>query len=372
MDDPAVAAEAPSAAEAAHFLRRFADLMSNGHNANFLLRAAELLEDLSARSSAASDEEQLLRYKYETLTQHTDQLEADCERLKGDIDGHVSVAGLILTERDTLRATLEAREAELLDAIGALQREQDQSATQSQTHEGAVAELRVAFDQERLALTAAADVSAREIDQQRRVYEREHVELSAELKRREQEIVGLRSGFDRERQELQSQLKSREDALAALRVESGRESVSLRKQIETLEAKRAELRSSFERISQLGVEPEQQAVDRVEPTRPGDQQGHSPVRTVDRLLPAAESSAVVPKETLRQARAQFEFLAKESIRRGDIATQAMCELGAHTLQIALAADESAEASPIGQMALSILSLSDLNSPAGAESERSAG
>ena len=363
MNDPAVAVAAPSAAEAVHFLRRFADLMSNGHNANFLLRAAELLEDLSARSSAASDEEQLLRYKYETLTQHTDQLEAECERLKGDIEGHVSVAGLILTERDTLKATLEAREAELLDVIGALQREQDQSATQSQAHEGAVAELRVAFDQDRLALMAAADVSAKEIEQQRRVYERERVELSAELKRREQEIVELRSGFEREREEMQSQLKSREDALAALRGESGRESASLRGQIETLEAKRAELRSSFERISQLRVEPEQQALDGFD---------LAPAVSGDRHLLTDRTSAVVPKETLRQARAQFAFLAEECIRRGDVATQAMCELGAHSMQQALIADEGADASPIGQMALSILSLSDPNSPAGAEVERSVG
>lgn len=366
MNDPAVAAEAPSAAEAAHFLRRFADLMSNGHNANFLLRAAELLEDLSARSSAASDEEQLLRYKYETLTQHADQLEAECERLKGDVEGHVSVSGLILAERDTLKAALEAREAELLDVIGALQREQDQSATQSQAHEGAVTELRAAFDHERLALIAAADVSAKEIEQQRRVYERERVELSAELKRREQEIAELRSGFDREREEMQSRLKSREDALAALRGESGRESAALREQIEALEAKRAELRSSFERISQLRVEPEQ-AGNRFEPGRAGDQQGHLPVLTVAPNLTVDQASAVVPKETLRQARAQFAFLAEECIRRGDVATQAMCELGAHTMQQALIADESADASPIGQMALSILSLSDPNSPAGAES-----
>ena len=80
----------------------------------------------------------------------------------------------------------------------------------------------------------------------------------------------------------------------------------------------------------------------------------------------------MPKETLRQARAQFEFLARECIQRGDVATQAMCELGAHTMQLVLAAEEGADASPIGQMALSILSLSDLNLPAGAESERSAG
>jgi chromosome segregation ATPase len=372
MNGPAVAAEAPSAAEAAHFLRRFADLMSNGHNANFLLRAAELLEDLSARSSAASDEEDLLRYKYETLTQHTDQLEAECERLKGDIEGHVSVASLILAERDTLKAALEAREAELLDVIGALQREQDQSASQSQTHEGAVAELRVAFDQDRLTLMAAADVSAKEIEQQRRVYERERVELSAELKRREQEIVELRSGFDREREEMQSRLRSREEALATLRAESGRESASLREQIETLEARRAELRSSFERISQLRVEPEQKALDGFDPGGRELQRDLASAPRGDRHLPTDQASAVVPKETLRQARAQFAFLAEECIRRGDVATQAMCELGAHTMQRALIADESADASPIGQMALSILSLSDPNSPAGAESERSVG
>jgi hypothetical protein len=80
----------------------------------------------------------------------------------------------------------------------------------------------------------------------------------------------------------------------------------------------------------------------------------------------------VPKETLRQARAQFEFLARECLLRGDVATQAMCELGAHAMQLALAGDESADASPIGRMALNILSLSDPESPARAESGRSAG
>jgi hypothetical protein len=44
---------------------------------------------------------------------------------------------------------------------------------------------------------------------------------------------------------------------------------------------------------------------------------------------------MVPKEMLRQARAQFEFLARECIRRGDVATQAMCELGAHSIDLAL-------------------------------------
>jgi hypothetical protein len=62
----------------------------------------------------------------------------------------------------------------------------------------------------------------------------------------------------------------------------------------------------------------------------------------------------VPKETLRQARAQFEFLARECVRRGDVATQAMCELGAHTMDQALVAVETSHPSPVGEVALSIL------------------
>lgn len=370
--DPAIDAETPTAAEAAHFLRRFADLMSNGHNAKYLLRAAELLEALTAQASAASDEEKLWRYKYETLTRHTDQLEAECGRLKDDIEGHVNVAGFILAERDSLKAALERREAELLELGQELQREQDQSATAAETHENVVTELRTAFDQDRLALMAAADVSAKEVDQQRRVFERERAELAAELKRREDEIAELRLGFDRERDELKSLLKSREDALLASRSDAERESTDLREQLEVLEVKRAELRLSFERISQLRVEPERSGVDRTGSGRDESQGNPAPALASDGHSPADEANAIVPKETLRQARAQFEFLAKECLRRGDVATQAMCELGAHAMQLALAADESAEASPIGRMALNILSLSDPNGSGTGESGRSAG
>jgi chromosome segregation ATPase len=366
VTDPAIDTETPGAAEAAHFLRRFADLMSNGHNAKYLLRAAELLETLTAQASAASEEEKLWRYKYETLTQHTDQLETECGRLKDDIEGHVNVAGLILAERDSLRTALEKREAELLELSQEYQRELDQSATASETHESAVGELRVAFDQDRLALMAAADVSAKEVDQQRRVFERERAELAAELKRREEEAGELRLAFDREREALQSQLGSSEEALLASRADSERESAGLREQIETLEVKRAELRLSFERIGQLRVEPERHDADRLDSSRDESQGNLAPVIAGD------EASTIVPKETLRQARAQFEFLAKECLRRGDVATQAMCELGAHAMQLALAADESADASPIGRMALNILSLSDPSSPVRGESGQSAG
>jgi chromosome segregation ATPase len=262
ITDPAIGAETPDAAGAAHFLRRFADLMSNGHNAKYLLRAAELLETLAARASAASDEERLWRYKYETMTQHTDSLEAECGRLKDDIEGHVDVAGFILAERDSLKTALERREAELLEVNEALQRELDKSATVSQAHESAVTEVRAAFDQDRLALMAAADVSAREVEQQRRVFERERAEIATELQRSESEVAELRLAFDREREELRSLLKSREDALVASRADSERESGALREQIEAIEVKRAELRSTFERISQLRVEPERRDADR--------------------------------------------------------------------------------------------------------------
>ena len=341
MTDTAMPPEAPNAAETAHFLRRFANLMSNGQNAQYLLRGAALLEALTARLSAASDEEQLSRYKYETLSQQNDSLEAECERLKDDIEGHVNVAGLILSERDALKAALEAREAELRDFGVALQLEKDRQAAQSQAHEAVLAELCAAFDQERISLRATAEVSSKEVDQVRRVFDREREEMLAHLKAREDELFDLRRAVDRERDEFQFQLKSREDEIAELRAGSGREQEALMARIGVLETKRAELRSAFDRINQLRVDSGVPGVDLSTPDL--------------RMAPQIDqASAVVPKETLRQARAQFEFLAKECIRRGDVATQAMCELGAHTMDLALSAQEDADALPVGEMALSIL------------------
>ena len=75
VTDPSMTPETPDVADTANFLRRFADLMSNGHNARYLQHAAVLLETLTARVTAATDEEQLWRYKYETVTHHADALE---------------------------------------------------------------------------------------------------------------------------------------------------------------------------------------------------------------------------------------------------------------------------------------------------------
>jgi hypothetical protein len=80
----------------------------------------------------------------------------------------------------------------------------------------------------------------------------------------------------------------------------------------------------------------------------------------------SETSAVVPKATLRQARAQFEYLAKQCIPRGDIASQVMCELGAHTMDIALTSGGEPADFPVGEMALSILAPGVSAAPATAD------
>ncbi len=63
---------------------------------------------------------------------------------------------------------------------------------------------------------------------------------------------------------------------------------------------------------------------------------------------------MVPKDTLRQARAQFEYLAREFIPLGDIASQVMCELGAYTMDLALVGDQPTDHLPVGEVARSIL------------------
>ena len=92
MTEPAVATETPDVAETVSFLRRFAELMANGYNGVHLRRAADLLETLTARVISAADEEGLAQYKYETLTRHADALEAECDALRNDIEGHLEIS----------------------------------------------------------------------------------------------------------------------------------------------------------------------------------------------------------------------------------------------------------------------------------------
>ncbi|SHG45987.1 hypothetical protein [Bradyrhizobium erythrophlei] len=264
MTEPAVAPDTPDVAETVSFLRRFAELMANGHNGVYLRRAADLLETLTVRVVSASDEEGLWRYKYETLTQHTEALQAQCEALKNDIEGHLEIASSLLAERDTLGGTLQAREAELAVLREALNRERDERTAESAAHEEALNGLRSAFDR----------------------------------------INALRN------QAIMPQAGA--EAAVAARAGAGAEAFAL-------------------------------------PVLPNGQQAAG-----------GETSAVVPITTLRQARAQFEYLARDFIPLGDIASQVMCELGAYTMHMALIGGRPSDHLPVGEVARSILAPVSLN------------
>ncbi|QWG13658.1 hypothetical protein KMZ29_02675 [Bradyrhizobium sediminis] len=347
MTDPSMTPETPGIAETAHFLRRFADLMSVGQNATYLHHAAVLLEDLMARLTAALDEEQLWRYKYETIAQHADELETECGALKNDIDGHLDILSSTVTERDTLKATLQGRETELSGLRGEI-------AAKSQAHQDALAEIRGAFDRERQALNAAAEARGKELDQLRQ-------QLAEQARARETELSEFRRDFAHERDDLAARLKVSGDELAALRIVSEREHEALRAKVASLEAKRAELRSAFDRISQLKnqtVEP-QDGAGRAVSAAPGPEAPSRPA------LAVGEADVVVPRATLRQVRSQFEYLANEFTFAGDVASQVMCELGAFTMELALGAGRKADPLPVGDVALSILASPGSAAPVGA-------
>jgi len=354
MTDPSLPPEPPDVGEIASFLRRFADLMSSGYNATYLHHAAGLLESLTARVTAASDEEALWRYKYETVTRHADALEAECDTLKHDVEGHMEIAASILGERDALKAALQERETDIAELEASLTRERGEAATASELHEEILAELRVSFDREREALEADARARREQLDQLRQSSEREREEFQATIAKGEQSLVEFRVARDREQAELQVRLKVSVDELAALHTVSRRERDELQARIASLEASRAELRSAFERISDLRNQTEHRGGgDAPEKPEPDAVAPPLAAQMIDRAAADTETSAVVPKATLRQARAQFEYLAKQCIPRGDIASQVMCELGAHTMDLALTSGGEPADLPGGEMAMSI-------------------
>jgi hypothetical protein len=361
MADPSVSPETPNVADIAGFLRRFGDLMSNGYNAAYLHRAADLLEVLTTRVIAASDEEDLSRYKYETLSQHADALEAECDALKRDIEGHVHTASSILTERDALKVTLRSRESDLSELRGALTRKSEELATALQAREAALARLQAAFDGERETLKAMIQAGAGELEQARHAVESEREQYAATLRAREAELSELGLAFDRERLELKAELKVSADELAALQVVSQGERDTLQEKIAALEAKRAELRSAFDRISDLRNQTSEPGAAAAVPAgeKPGlvSAGSPSPAQPIDQNPAVGETDAIVPKTTLRQARAQFEYLAKEFIPLGDIASRVMCELGAYTMDLALTAGQQAKPVPVDEVALDLLSSS---------------
>jgi chromosome segregation ATPase len=355
MTQPSLAAETPDVGEIISFLRRFADLMSNGYNASCLHRASNLLETLAARAITASDEEDLWRYKLETLARHSDALEAECEALKNDIEGHLDIASSVLAERDALAATLQGREAELAELRVSLNSERDQRAAKSAAHEEALVGLRAAFDQKLIALQVSLGARAEECDQLRSDLECERGDNAEKLGASEAESYRQRVAFDRERSELQAELRARGDEVAVFRIASEREIDALQEKIAALEAGRATLRSAFDQINDLRnrtiENPRAEAAAAGTSTAKFDP---LPVDGCRQVSTAAENNAIVPKTTLRQARAQFEYLAREFMPLGDIASQVMCELGAYIMELALVAGQPTDQLPGSEVAQSIL------------------
>jgi hypothetical protein len=335
MTDPSMSPEMPNVADTARFLRRFADLMSNTYNATYLQRAAELLETLTARVLAASDEDELWRNKYESLADHANALEAECDALKHDIEGHLNVTSSILSERDALSASLLSRESELFG-------------------------LRDGFDREHEALKAALEERGEELDRLRR----ESEDSAARLKVCEGELFALRTVSEREGAELQVRLRAQEDEFTAFRIASDRKRDALEAKVASLEAKRTELRAAVDRINDLKNQTIESfgGADGVVPARPRLEATPVPAQRADRDAVVGEANAVVPKTTLRQARAQFEYLAKEFIPLGDIASQVMCELGAYTMDLALTAGQKTDHFPVDEVARRLLAPSASVSP----------
>ena len=342
MTDPVQVPEGPHVVDTVRFLRRFADLMSNGQNADWLLNAASLLETLSGRVIDSMGEAQLWRDKHGALAQDHDRLEDECEALRNDIQGHLDLSRTLLGDRDTLAETLQARDAELGAANQALSGAREQLAAEAQAHEQPLAQLRDASDRERESLSATIAARDEELGQLRETLQGEREQSAQKLQALEAKLAELQLGFGREREELQSRLSSSEGLIATLRSDAERDSEWMQARISALETQRVELRAALDRIGDLQ-------------TQAASPDHSAPSHSIAAVHPEPdENSALVPIATLRHARAQFEYLAQESIRRGDVATQVMCELSAHTLERVLNEVDRAEHSSAGKIALSIL------------------
>src|SRR5438874_996532 len=151
MTQPLLAPETPDVAEIISFLRRFADLMSNGYNASYLRQASNLLETLAARAITASDEEDLWRYKLETLVRHSDALDAEREDRAEKLGASEAESYRLRVgfdrERSELQAELRARGDEVAVFRMASEREIDALKEKIAALEAGRATLRSAFDQ---------------------------------------------------------------------------------------------------------------------------------------------------------------------------------------------------------------------------------
>ena len=129
---------------------------------------------------------------------------------------------------------------------------------------------------------------------------------------------------------------------------------ALNERIFFLEARQPELRSALANRNRcnLGIEAQAVAEDRADAV-PGSEDvtvlSPKPWSSDDGAVAA---SALVAKSTLRQARAQFEFLAREFVPLGNIASQVMCVLAANAMDAALHPPE--DHPEAGEIARSVL------------------
>ena len=170
---------------------------------------------------------------------------------------------------------------------------------------------------------------------------RERSEFAAKLEAHEEVEAGLRVAFDGEREALRATLELRNEECDQLRRALERERENSSAELEALEGQLSELRLA------LGDATSGRSVREAEANLSTAQRG-------DQDSAVGEANAVVPKITLRQARAQFEYLARQFIPLGDIASQVMCELGACNMELALVAGQQTDHLRVGEVAQSIL------------------
>ena len=130
---------------------------------------------------------------------------------------------------------------------------------------------------------------------------------------------------------------------------------ALNEKVSFLEARQPQRRSDFANSNDRyqTIEAQAAAEDGVEAMPASENPAVPPIdRGSDAVV--AESTAVVAKSTLRQARAQFEYFAREFLPRGDIASQVMCELAVNAMDEAMHSPQQKDHPDAGGIARNIL------------------
>lgn len=208
--------------------------------------------------------------------------------------------------------------------------------------------LKLEIEELRTELGETINRNAMESAELRLALEHETDGLRARIQVGEQLLADSHGLLRGEREEFESQLNDRKVELAAIGAQYRQENEKLRARVVALEASQADSRAASD---QTGAEQ------RRSPLETGPIAGVKLLnaRSCTQNDEKGEINIVVREGTLRQARAQFEHLARESILRGDVPSQIMCELGAHRIDVALDAGRSIDHVPVREMALEILS-----------------